>query len=185
MARAFQISQIGGDVKIVQDERLLSVEEILQRNAQEVALASAVPAEYIVGETEAGLLRQARARQAQLGKRVERAGITFDSAAEMKRYDVLCEWQRAGIISGLLLKPPPVRILDGFSHPSVGHVRARNWSFDFAYQQEQAPGLYVWEDYKGRPTREWEAALPFRLFALRDRHVFVNRDRSGWYTPAE
>jgi hypothetical protein len=173
--------KIGGDVRIVSEERLLTVDEIIARG---ISLSNSVPAEYVVGEAEAALLRQARATKAQRGRRVERDGVRYDSVAEMRRYDVLLEWQRAGIIEGLLLKPS-VRILDGFRHPSVGHVRARNWEFDFAYQQIQAPGLYVWEDYKGRATREWEAALPFRLYALRDRHVFVNRERSGWYKPAE
>lgn len=176
---AWKNLQIGGDVVIVRDERLLTVNEILAQSTADIGSATAValrPAEDEI------LLRQAKALKAARGNKIERDGVHYDSRDEMRRHDILLEWQRAGIISSLE-HHPVVRILDGFNHPSVGHVRARNWEFDFAYQQVQAPGLYVWEDYKGRRMPEWKAALPYRLWALRDRHVFVNDSLSGWYTP--
>ena len=129
-------------------------------------------------------VREYDARQAQRGTKVTRDGMTFDSGDEMARYDMLLTWQQAGLIEGLRVHPDAtVRVLDGFIHPSVGKVRARNWEFDFVYQQRQAPGLLVYEDFKGRPGDAWKAMYAFRLYFLRDLHVFVNHDKSGWYWP--
>jgi len=127
-------------------------------------------------------VRQYQARKAQRGNKVERYGITFDSIAEADRYDTLLVWQDAGIIAGLR-DHVDIRVMDGFDHPSFGHVIARNWEFDFIYVQRQAPFLTVYEDFKGRETDAWRAMLGYRLFHLRDLHVFVNRDKSGWYRP--
>ncbi len=138
--------------------------------------------EQHAGDETAKAVRQYQARKAQRGNKVVRHDITFDSIAEADRYDTLLVWQDAGIIAGLR-DHVDIRVMDGFDHSSFGHVIARNWEFDFIYVQRQAPFLTVYEDFKGRETDAWRAMLGYRLFHLRDLHVFVNRDKSGWYRP--
>ena len=75
--------------------------------------------------------------------------------------------------------------MDGFNHPSLGRVIARNWEFDFIYVQREEPFLCVYEDFKGRPNEAWQAMLGYRLYFLRDLHIFVNRSKSGWYRPVK
>lgn len=153
----------------------VAITQVLGGDIAEVAQ----PAE--VDET-AIAVRQYRARKAQRGNKVERFGIVFDSLAEAERYGVLAVWQEAGIIDGLR-DHVSVRIMNGFEHPSFGHVIARNWEFDFVYTQREEPFLRVHEDFKGRSNEAWQAMLGYRLYFLRDLHVFVNRSKSGWYRP--
>lgn len=136
-----------------------------------------------VDETDIAV-RQYKARKAQRGNKVERHGIVFDSKDEADRYDVLLVWQDAGIIAGLR-DHVNTRVMNGFDHPSFGHVVARNWEFDFVYVQREEPFFTVYEDFKGRSSDSWRAMLGYRLHFLRDLHVFVNHSKSGWYRPAK
>lgn len=154
----------------------VGITQVLGGDIEQQAQPTAAPDET------AKAIRQYRARKAQRGNKVERHGIEFDSKDEADRYDVLLVWQEAGIIEGLL-HHKSVRVMDGFDHPSFGHVVARNWEFDFIYTQRQKPFLRVYEDFKGRETDAWKAMLGYRLYFLRDLHVFVNRAKSGWYRP--
>ncbi len=155
----------------------VEVTQVLGGDIAELATVKSAP----VDET-AIAVRQYKARKAQRGNKVERFGILFDSKDEADRYGVLTVWQEAGIIAGLQ-DHVSVRIMNGFEHPSFGHVIARNWEFDFVYTQCEEPFLRVHEDFKGRANDAWQAMLGYRLYFLRDRHVFVNRDKSGWYRP--
>ena len=71
-------------------------------------------------------------------------GIVFDSMAEAKRYVLLQDMQRAGVISHLTLQPKYQLLVDG---SLVGHYVA-----DFEYLN--ATGQLIVEDVKSSFTRK-------------------------------
>ncbi len=71
----------------------------------------------------------------------------FDSKTEMGRWHQLQLLEKAGEISGLILKPPPVVLLPEETLRGK-KVRAVKWRLDYWYVEDGRP---VWEDSKGRP----------------------------------
>jgi hypothetical protein len=79
-------------------------------------------------------------------------GITFDSAREAARYEVLAQMQRAGHISELQIQVPfdvvPAAVVAGKKR------RARRYVADFVYRN--AAGDRIVEDVKGMLTPMYE-----------------------------
>lgn len=117
-------------------------------------------------------------------KPVQDLDIRFDSEEEKRRHNVLTNWQAAGLISNLQLKPK-FTLMDGFYHPSKKtKVRGRTWEADWSYQQEAEPWFYVIEDYKGGYRyKNFQEKLSWIYFELAEEHVFINEEITGWYRP--
>lgn len=87
-----------------------------------------------------------RAKRSKYGNRKTKVdGITFDSAAEARRYADLVLMEKAGEITDLELQPRYPLLVNG---EKVGTYVA-----DFAYRD--AAGVLVVEDVKGMRTREY------------------------------
>lgn len=81
-------------------------------------------------------------------------GITFDSKREARRYGELRMMERAGQIRDLQLQVPIM--LEGRDGPVLSRSgRQMRLTVDFAYV-DVATELQVFEDAKGKPTRDYE-----------------------------
>ena len=86
-------------------------------------------------------------------KKVVEDGITFDSKREAERYGQLKLMERAGLISDLKLQVP--LFLEGKDGPMLTETgRPMRLTVDFQYTDNKT-GLIVWEDAKGKPTRDY------------------------------
>lgn len=74
-------------------------------------------------------------------------GHTFRSKAESERFTQLTWKQQAGMLSGLMYRPPRVTLLPGLT-----------WDVDFYYwDAERKEG--TWEEFKGKEEPEYRAKL--------------------------
>lgn len=81
-------------------------------------------------------------------------GITFDSKREARRWQQLLLLERAGKIADLRRQVPIM--LEGRDGPVLtSKGRQMRLTLDFAYT-DLATGLTVFEDAKGKPTRDYE-----------------------------
>ena len=81
-------------------------------------------------------------------------GITFDSKREARRYGELRMMERAGQFRDLQLQVPIM--LEGRDGPVLSRSgRQMRLTVDFAYV-DVATELQVFEDAKGKPTRDYE-----------------------------
>ncbi len=87
-------------------------------------------------------------------------GVTFDSAAEARRYGELRLLERAGVIEGLKLQPK-YELQPKFKR-GKRTIRAITYAADFAYTED---GKTVAEDVKGVKTEAFK--LKAKLFEFR------------------
>ena len=81
-------------------------------------------------------------------------GIRFDSKREANRWLVLCQMERDGEIRDLRRQVPIM--LQGRDGPMMSRTgRQMRLTVDFSYV-ERKTGLTIYEDAKGKPTRDYE-----------------------------
>ncbi len=91
----------------------------------------------------------------------EYKGIRFASRAECRRYQELEMLMLAGEIFDLSVQPRFL-LLDKFTHPYYGKVRALNYTSDFRYRLTESPGVIVIEEIKGQMRQA--ASVRIKLF---------------------
>jgi hypothetical protein len=96
--------------------------------------------------------------------KVEHQGITFDSKAEMRRYQALALLQQAGEISDLTLQPS-FELQPAFKDGRGRKHRPIVYQADFSYTEA---GRRVVEDVKGAKTREYRLKAKILLYRWPD-----------------
>lgn len=82
-------------------------------------------------------------------------GITFDSLKEARRYGELKLLEKAGEIRNLKLQVPIM--LEGRDGPLMTRTGKRmRLTVDFVYEDKRLNWAKVFEDPKGKPTRDYE-----------------------------
>lgn len=82
-------------------------------------------------------------------------GIEFDSMREARRYGELKMLERAGEIRNLRLQVPVM--LEGKNGPLKTRTgKAMRLTVDFVYEDKHLDWAEVYEDSKGKPTRDYE-----------------------------
>ena len=102
-------------------------------------------------------------------KKVKYDGITFDSLAEGKRYLILSNLLKGGIISGLELQPKFKIIIDN-APVKYSNGRIMTYTADFSYIEN---GERITEDVKGVKTRDYiiKKALVEHIYRIRIRET--------------
>jgi hypothetical protein len=107
-------------------------------------------------------------------------GITFDSAAEARRYGELKLLEHAGEIQSLELQPTfelqpamsaRMGTLDGRGEYNR-RFRAITYTADFSYRETRRPGLLIVEDVKGHRTQVYELKRKLFLYRYGDDLLF-------------
>lgn len=96
--------------------------------------------------------RERKAAPKYNNQKAERAGITFDSQKEARRYDELVVMLQAGIITDLRLQPQ-FTLQESYITETGQRIRAIRYTADFSYR---FGGRLVVEDVKSAPTRTKE-----------------------------
>jgi hypothetical protein len=111
-------------------------------------------------------------------RKVEIDGITFDSRAEAAQYNQLQVRIRAGEIDSLQVHPEFV-LVDAFTHPHQGAIKAIAYRPDFVYRDVRS-GRVVVEDVKGFRTPDFDIKRKLFLQRYRD-HDLVLVDANNFY----
>lgn len=101
-------------------------------------------------------------------QKTEVDGITFDSKKEAKRYALLKQLERFGMISDLR-RQVPFELQPGYTNNQGKKIRAITYVADFVYVEN---GKQIVEDTKGFKTKEYQ--IKRKLFEYRfPQYTFV------------